>query len=137
MFFPTSLKLWRTKEELEGLVDLCASKMLNGEMMQSSSSGASLPAQNVTNGATAFRKAEGGGSGSSSTPGDRAASRTGLSLSAKEPVEDESAPPPLLSLGTSARRELLLERLPYMSSIAKAKKCSLSSVGIRDLEKLV
>jgi cell cycle checkpoint protein len=42
-----------------------------------------------------------------------------------------------MAVGTSARKEMLLERLPYMVSIAKAGKSSSSSaLGLRDMEKV-
>ncbi len=51
------------------------------------------------------------------------------------PATDESAP--LLSLGSAARREMLLERLPYMAQIARARKTSSTSFRLKDLEKVV
>jgi cell cycle checkpoint protein len=41
-----------------------------------------------------------------------------------------------MAIGTSARKEMLLERLPYMVSIAKAGKSSSSTPGLRDMEKV-
>jgi len=51
-----------------------------------------------------------------------------------KPKEDSAAP--LLSLGTSARKEMLLERLPYMALIAKGRKDSSFAFAIKDMEKV-
>ncbi|KAK8138482.1 Rad17 cell cycle checkpoint protein [Apiospora sp. TS-2023a] len=52
-----------------------------------------------------------------------------------EHTQDEAAP--LLSLGSSARKELLLERLPYMVHIARRRRTSLNNLRLRELEKVV
>ncbi|XXG99217.1 hypothetical protein Hte_005553 [Hypoxylon texense] len=132
MFYPTSLKLWREKEELEGIVDHWASRLLRGDET----------GQNLTQGASAFRRpkpaANGGGgdwinkqasqqrNNNSSQPNRRAV----------EPGQDPSAPP-LLFLGSSARREMLLERLPYMAHIARGRRSSVSNVRLREIDKVV
>jgi cell cycle checkpoint protein len=56
-------------------------------------------------------------------------------LSQQKQEEDEPDNAPLLSLGSAARREMLLERLPYMTHIARARKTS--TFRLRDLEKVV
>ncbi len=43
---------------------------------------------------------------------------------------------PLLSIGTSARKEMLLERLPYMVYIAKARRSNSLMLAIKDMEKV-
>lgn len=121
MFYPTSLKLWRTKEEIESTIDLWTTRLLKGEYQHLSA---------VTSGATAFARPKTGtveswkSSRPSSTP-----------MSKKEnATEAESAP--LMAVGASARKEMLLERLPYMVLIAKAGKSSSSALGVRDMEKV-
>ncbi|KAK8027307.1 cell cycle checkpoint protein RAD17 [Apiospora marii] len=96
MFYPTSLKLWREKEELGGMVDLWSTKLLRGE--ESSS-------QSITTGQC-----------------DGAYSRSSSAVAV---------------LGSSARKELLLERLPYMTHIARRRRTSLSNLRLRELEKVV
>ncbi|EON97793.1 putative cell cycle checkpoint protein rad17 protein [Phaeoacremonium minimum UCRPA7] len=132
MFYPTSIKLWRAKEELEGLVDVWAAKMLKGEdlpitPLQSTTS--------LTQGASAFRKNKG------SSVGDWAANKTELNYVRKPPpkpeAQEEEESAPLLSLGNSARKEMILERLPYMAHISRRRKGSFMSMGTRDLEKIV
>jgi len=125
MFYPTYLKLWRSKEELEGLVDVWSTKMLKGE-----DGGPGPPTQGfVKDGSSAFRKA-----GSTALPASQAPSST--TRQADKP-DAHSPPPPLLSLGSAARQELLLERLPYMAHIARRRRCTFGTMRGRDLEKIV
>ncbi|KAG7292103.1 hypothetical protein NEMBOFW57_002136 [Staphylotrichum longicolle] len=126
MFYPTYLKLWRSKEELEGLVDVWATKMLKGE-----DGGSGPPTQSfIKDGSSAFRK-----TGSSTAfPASQAPSSTARQASK---TDAQSSPPPLLSLGSAARQELLLERLPYMAHIARRRRCTFGTMRVRDLEKIV
>jgi cell cycle checkpoint protein len=132
MYYPTSLKLWRVKEELESLVDMWSSKILQG---QDGSAKAAKGAKPITNGAAAYRRnqttlTDGGASHTKNTKGITANPPS-------KPPSDSSAPPPLLSLGSAARKEMLLERLPYMTQIARGRRCSFGTLGVRDLEKMV
>lgn len=135
MYYPTSIKLWRTKEEMEGLVDLWASKMLKGEGSPVVS--VTQPTtQNITSGASAFRKTK------ASSVGDSVGNRTEQRYVTKpksqakvEGPDDEVVP--LLSLGTSARQEMILERLPYMAHMMRSRRAPLYSLGLRDMEKVV
>ncbi len=123
MFYPASLKLWRAKEEIAGLVDLWSTKLLRGEDQ--------IPSKNLTAGANAFRRAPMLGSPTKPKP------QTQTPTQADSQLEDGAANPgstQLLSLGSAARRELILERLPYMAQIARARK---TGVRLRDLEKIV
>ncbi|CCE33392.1 related to cell cycle checkpoint protein RAD17 [Claviceps purpurea 20.1] len=152
MFYPTSLKLWRAKEEIQGMVDLWSTKLLKGEAPFASSG-----TKNMTDGATAFlTKTQRSSTGDATTSWmerqqqARAAgalkntalqstlSNTTLptrprSTTTKTPSADP--PPPLLSLGSAAQRELLLDRLPYMAHMARSRKTTSLRVG--DLEKVV
>lgn len=127
MFYPTSLKLWRAREELEGLVDVWSSKMLKGE--------GAMATKNLTDGATAFRRPQQQQSNDSDSWMQRAQQRR---LAAAPQAQEDPEPDdvPLLSLGSAARREMLLERLPYMAHIARARKNTLA-FPLRDLEKVV
>ena len=124
MFYPTSLKLWRAKEELESFVDMWSTKLLKGD------DGAT---KNLTDGATAFRRPQ-QSSGDISWMQRKQQNRQ-AALSQQKQEEDEPDNAPLLSLGSAARREMLLERLPYMTHIARARKTS--TFRLRDLEKVV
>ncbi|KPM43830.1 hypothetical protein AK830_g2712 [Neonectria ditissima] len=124
MFYPTSLKLWRAKEELEGLVDVWSSKLLKGE--------SNAPTKNLTDGATAFRRPQ---QNSGDTSWMQRQQQNRQVPVPKQQGEDEGDNVPLLSLGSAARREMLLERLPYMAHIARGRKTS--AFRLRDLEKVV
>jgi cell cycle checkpoint protein len=118
MFYPTSLRLWRMKEEIEGTVDMWVSRLMKGE-----------EGSGVT--AAAFARPKAG------TVESWRSARAPLSLTQcgnGKGKEDNAAP--LLSLGTSARKEMLLERLPYMALIAKGRKSSSSAFAIKDMEKV-
>lgn len=135
MYYPTSIKLWRTKEELEGLVDLWASKILKGEDSPALSA-TQQAGQNLTGGASAFRKSKTGSVGD--FVGNRTEQRYAIQPQAKiAPGNEVEAVVPLLSLGTSARQEMVLERLPYMAHMMRRRRTSLSSLGLRDMEKIV
>ncbi|KAK6078768.1 Cell cycle checkpoint protein RAD17 [Seiridium cupressi] len=126
MFYPTSLKLWRDREELESVVDLWSTRLMRGEE--------DTGGRDVMDGASAFRKPKSGDSGSWL---DKQGSQK-LNLVRKDAVRSqEEAAPPLLSLGSSARHELLLERLPYMAHIARRKKGAASNVRLKELEKMI
>ncbi|RGP63358.1 cell cycle checkpoint [Fusarium longipes] len=126
MFYPTSLKLWRAKEELEGFVDMWSTKLLKGD------NGAT---KNLTDGATAFRRPHQNPDETSWMQRKQQSREAALKLQQQKQEEDETDDTPLLSLGSAARREMLLERLPYMAHIARARKTS--TFRLRDLEKVV
>lgn len=126
MFYPTSLKLWRAKEEIEGLVDLWSTKLLKGEE--------ELATKNLTDGANAFRRAQ----QPAETSSMHKRQQNNVNMTKNHHVGDDDDDtennPVLLSLGNTARREMLLERLPYMAHIARSRK---TSFKLRDLEKIV
>ncbi|KHN99929.1 cell cycle checkpoint protein RAD17 [Metarhizium album ARSEF 1941] len=125
MFYPTSLKLWRAREEIEGLVDLWSSKVLRGE--------AGPGTKDLTDGANAFLRPPAGAESSSWMQRQRQARRGALAKTAEQ-EEESPAPPPLLSLGSAARREMLLDRLPYMAHVARVRR---TGVRLRDLDRVV
>ncbi|KAF4581066.1 cell cycle checkpoint protein RAD17 [Ophiocordyceps camponoti-floridani] len=112
MFYPTSIKLWKSKEEIEGLVDVWSSRLLRGEEQ--------LGSKNSTDGANAFRKP------TTTSWTDRAQREAAAANS-----EVSEARPPMW-LGSTARREMVQDRLPYMAHMARARRS-----GTRDLEKMV
>ncbi|KAI1434697.1 cell cycle checkpoint protein RAD17 [Xylaria sp. CBS 124048] len=121
MFYPTSIKLWREKEELEGLVDHWSSVLLRGDDSE----------HNVTDGASAFRRPRNAVAGQLS--GSQPPSQSNTKLLEKTPGQSAA----LLSLGSSARREMLLERLPYMAHIARRRRIAGPTVRLKDMERLV
>ncbi|EPE06478.1 cell cycle checkpoint protein rad17 [Ophiostoma piceae UAMH 11346] len=208
MFYPMYLKLWRSREEMEALVDVWSSKLLRGEMGSyggsvgssvSKGNGAGVnsgglsssqrPLNNSATRALTFRRpqqkfgisssqatsqsqatsAASNGHSSSSAPQRRPprgadpnrktpfasikeeeiddksglvkaaekASHTSVKPDPDNDEADSGLATPLLSLGSSARQEMILERLPYMALIARGKRCSFGTLGMRDLEKVV
>lgn len=124
MFYPTSLKLWRMKEEIETTIDHWATKLMKGEENHLT---------NITAGAAAFARPKAGTVESWKSTHLSNSSSSTQSSRAKEKTEKATT---LLSIGTSARKEMLLERLPYMTLIAKSKRTSSSAFALRDLEKV-
>ncbi|CAK7271276.1 RFC checkpoint protein Rad17 [Sporothrix epigloea] len=155
MFYPMSLKLWRTREEMEALVDVWSSKLLRGEVSrQDGSNGPALTQAGLKNSSLPFRrpppKFSSRSCGSSRTElGENADRKAAIKREDTENhssangdvtatnIQSQSPPPPLLSLGSSARKELLLERLPYMALIARGQRSDFESMSMRDLEKVV
>jgi cell cycle checkpoint protein len=125
MFFPTSLKLWRDKEELESEVDLWSTGLLKGE---------EAGTRDVTGGASAFRKPKSSDTGSwLANQGSQKPTMQRKDIARPQ----EPATPPLLSLGSSARTELLLERLPYMAHMARGKRGPVKNYTVKELERIV
>lgn len=138
MFYPTSIKLWRDKEELEDLVDLWSSKMLKGENSTSAPTSSQQTSQAPVSGASAFRKNK------TSSIGDWAGNRSEVRYAVKpklkiKAVDAAQEGPPLLSLGNSARKEMILERLPYMAQMMRGRRRATTfySLGLREVEKVV
>ncbi|KAI3398313.1 hypothetical protein diail_9536 [Diaporthe ilicicola] len=140
MYYPTSIKLWRTKEEVEGLVDLWATKMLKHEGEgESPTSAATVQkgSSSFSSGASAFRKTKG------SSVGDWVGNRSEMKYAPRpkptkaEPEVQEAGNLTLLSLGNSARKEMILERLPYMAHITRSRRTAFYSMGVRDLDRVV
>lgn len=111
IFYPTSLKLWRTKEEIESSVDLWATRLARGE-----------PAgpREAAAGAAAFARP---GLGSV----ERGMRPSGLLKAPAEARHTDEGVAPLLSIGSSGRKEMLLERLPYMLTLARSSRATSSS----------
>ncbi|KAK3355930.1 putative RAD17 protein [Neurospora tetraspora] len=136
MFYPAYLKLWRAKEELEGCVDMWATKMLKGEdgttLSQSGTATMSL-----TSGALAFQRPSSTANPNNNSVTNWATTQRPQPARQEQTTASSSSAPPLLSLGSSARQEMVLERLPYMAHIARRRRCSFGSMRIRDLDKIV
>jgi cell cycle checkpoint protein len=120
MFYPTSLKLWRTKEEITSMIDLWVTRLMKGEGGQLNT---------ITAGAAAFARPK---------PGTVESWKSAAASQSSSPKKSskETEPTPLMAVGATARTEMLLERLPYMVHIARARKGISSAVTIRDMEKV-
>lgn len=115
MFYPASLRLWRVKEELENIVDLCFIKLLNGTIPQHI-------------GVVTLK-------GESSTQSVVGTIETWKSNSSNQhKIADNTIPSNLAS--SLSRKEFLLERIPYMTKILKSKRSSNALVSIEELEKI-
>jgi len=124
MFYPTSLKLWRAKEEMESTLSLWVTKLTNGE-------GHNM--QSVTAEAAVFARAKPGSIESWKNA-------SGPPPASSKPVQGKESEPdnasPLLSIAFSARKEMLIERLPYMTLLARSRRHTGSAFSIRELEKI-
>jgi cell cycle checkpoint protein len=133
MFYPASIKLWKTREELGGLVDWWASRILKQE---STATDPSLRQHSAsTNGASLFRKSKPDVTKRAGNQDGQDDAIQGDSKSIANHVSGEALP--LLSLGSSARHEMVLERLPYMAHLARQGLVSLMPLDLHDLEKVV
>jgi cell cycle checkpoint protein len=94
MFYPTSLKIWRKKEEINDMLDLLTSKMQNGGL----NSSAQVQPTSSTSGVAAWERE------SSNNNNNNQAT-----LSAPAAI-------------ASAKAEMLMERLPYMARILESSK---------------
>ncbi|KFY74237.1 hypothetical protein V499_05735 [Pseudogymnoascus sp. VKM F-103] len=109
MFYPTSLKLWRQKEEIGSLADLAASRLLRREDGASTTSSAAVNREVGT--VEGWRR-------------DAFASSAAATVT--EGGEPDAPSPSLVGLGASARTEMLLERLPYLFAIHVSRTRSVS-----------
>lgn len=99
MFYPTSLRLWRRREEIEGLLDIWVHKAQSGSLRI-------LPrekSQKLT------KKA---------APAEWAFGRH-RNMQDNERTNEEGRGLALIAGGSSARREMLLERLPFMAAMQR------------------
>ncbi|KAH8593337.1 Rad17 cell cycle checkpoint protein-domain-containing protein [Bisporella sp. PMI_857] len=119
MFYPTSLKLWRTKEEIESSIDLWVTRLMKGEKEHLNP---------ITAGAAAFARPKPG------TVESWKNAKLATQPSGQKSKEADAAP--LMAVGISARKEMLLERLPYMTQITKSRKGAFSSIALREMEKV-
>ncbi|KAF2146611.1 uncharacterized protein K452DRAFT_355091 [Aplosporella prunicola CBS 121167] len=121
MFYPTSARLWHLREEIEGLLDLSFRRA----QMESS---AGTPREAIT--------VPSHGNGSVETWGNNG----GFNRKRQQSHEgDGSAVPPALGLGGMAKREMLLERLPYMATVLRrgGSTSGPAASRLREIEKIV
>ncbi|RFU33587.1 hypothetical protein B7463_g2746, partial [Scytalidium lignicola] len=120
MFYPTSLKLWRMKEEIEGTIDLWVTRLIKGEEHR---------LRSITAGAAAFAKPKPGSVESWKT-------YTGNGSTTKQGDKNDGPSTALISMGASARKEMLLERLPYTAMITRSRKSAASALALKDMERI-
>ncbi|KAF2753244.1 Rad17-domain-containing protein, partial [Pseudovirgaria hyperparasitica] len=119
MFWPTSLRLWRKREEVEGLLDLWTNKAQNGTLLTFSGTPNFRPKQ-MNGGVETWKRA------GTQFP----------DLPASTLQSDQVEGSLVLASGNSARCEMLLERLPYMVKIYRNQASSTVDRLAREFEKV-
>ena len=125
MYYPSSLRIWRQQEEIGGLLELWISRAQRGELF-SAHRGPFKYTPTATGSVDTWRRNT-SFTAPASTP------------SSSQSKGDESTPSPiLLGSGGSARYEMLLERLPYLSFILRKHSFSSTSTSsaIREIRKI-
>lgn len=129
MFYPTSIKLWRQQQEIESLLDLSVTRIMKGEQKTGG----------IISDAAAFMKSKSGvetwssNYASSSRPAGCPQRRKTSGVETTEPV------PVLVGLGRAAKKEMLLERLPYLvkiSHISRNRSAVSLPLPVSELEKV-
>jgi cell cycle checkpoint protein len=109
MYYPASLRIWRTQEEIGGLLDLWISRAQKGELFATISG--SFKPSIATGGVDSWRKTT-----TFSQPIRPSIQSTTTPVNH---TTEDTPPPILLGSGGSARYEMLLERLPYLPIILR------------------
>ena len=109
MYYPASLRLWRQQEETSDLLELWISRAQRGDLLATDASASKSSA--TPGGVDTWRRTQ------FSQPPPPPANPT-----AAQPHNHETQPPALLGSGASARTEMLLERLPYLTTILRGNK---------------
>jgi cell cycle checkpoint protein len=124
MYYPASLRLWRQQEELGGLLDVWISRVQRGDLHVPGSGHVKRPEASA-GGVETWKKST--------------AFVQNDSVPANQDTQDSEEPPPiLLGSGGSARYEMLLERLPYLTRILRKSSMRSTSTAatIRDIQKI-
>lgn len=122
MYYPTSLRIWKQEEEIGGLLEMWISRAQRGELLASTSLAPRFPA--VAGGVDTWRK-------------NASFAQPKSNQGAKATPEDTS-PSVLLGSGGSARCEMLLERLPYLTTILRKSRMPSppTAFTIREIQKI-
>jgi cell cycle checkpoint protein len=122
MYYPASLRIWKQQEEIGGLLDMWVLRAQRGELFAIASG---APKAAVSSGGVhTWRR---------NTPLSQSASTQG-----SESSGDDVPAPLLLGSGGSARYEMLLERLPYLTTILRKSRMPSPSTtaAIREIRKI-
>lgn len=121
MYYPASLRIWKQQEETNDLLEMWISRAQSGELLST--------------GTGSFKPALPSG-GVESWSRNITLSQTPSTAPTHQPTDD----PPLTLLGSggSARYEMLLERLPYLTTILRKSRMSSPSTAatIREIQKV-
>ncbi|KAL1794649.1 hypothetical protein ACET3X_006465 [Alternaria dauci] len=122
MYYPASLRIWKQQEEIGDLLEMWVSKAQRGELF---STGPGAPKPTFPSG------------GVETWRGNTSFSQTALASGSKQ-TEDDAPTSVLLGSGGSARNEMLLERLPYMTRILWKPRMSSASAAatVREIRKI-
>jgi len=122
MYYPASLRIWKQQEETGGLLDMWVSRAQSGELFS-----ATLRASKATTASGGVHMWKRNASTSQPT-----------STQDLKSNKDEASPSVLLGSGGSARYEMLLERLPYMTVILRKSRTLSSSTAatVREIQKI-
>ncbi|KAL1657051.1 RFC checkpoint protein Rad17 [Didymella pomorum] len=119
MYYPASLRIWKQQEEINDLLELWISRAQRGELLST--------------GTVSLRPAVPSGGVESWTR------NTPIPPTPTSSTQETDAPPPtLLGSGGSARVEMLLERLPYLTTILRRSRMPSPSTAaaIRDIQRI-
>jgi cell cycle checkpoint protein len=122
MYYPASLRIWKQQEEIEDLLEMWVVKAQCGELF---GTGPGAPKATIPSGGVETWKGNASLSQPTSAPGS------------KQAEEDVPTSIPLGS-GGSARNEMLLERLPYMTTILRKSRMPSPSTAatLREIRKI-
>ena len=122
MYYPASLRIWKQQEETNDLLELWISRAQRGDLLSTS--------------AGAFKPASTSGGVETWTRNTPLQSQTPATSS--KPNTDSDPAPTLLGSGASARSEMLLERLPYLTTILRKSRMPSPSIAstIREIKKI-
>lgn len=119
MYYPASLRIWKQQEETSDLLEMWILRAQRGELLSTDtrSFNPAAPSGGVA-------------SWSRNIPT--------LHTSASATQQTDSPPPTLLGSGASARVEMLLERLPYLTTILRKSRMPSPSAAasIRDIQRI-
>ncbi|KAJ4352854.1 RFC checkpoint protein Rad17 [Ascochyta clinopodiicola] len=117
MYYPASLRIWKQQEEINDLLELWVSRAQRGELFSSSRS--------------PFQPAPPSG-------GVETWNRNVQLSPAPSASSSDEPPPTILGSGGSARNEILLERLPYLTTILCKSRMPSPSIAatIREIQQI-
>jgi cell cycle checkpoint protein len=124
MYYPASLRIWKQQEEIGDLLEMWVSRAQRGELLAQS---AVIPKiATVAGGVDTWRK------------NTSFVQLPPVPTQGSESTNEDAPPHTLLGSGGSARNEMLLERLPYLTTILrKAQMPSPSTAAtIREIRKI-
>lgn len=122
MYYPASLRLWKQQEEIGDLLEMWITRAQRGELLTSIPGASTAP--NTTGGVETW------------TRNNCFSQKNSIEVSKQS--DDDQPPSVLLGSGGSARFEMLLERLPYLTTILRKSRMPspTTAAAIRDIQKI-